>query len=234
MIAIVSGSGLDLSGVFDDIVSETPLSEVMPIPIRALQGHARRLIFGRSAGKEMILQAGRFHLYEGYSFNDVVSTVDLLAGLGARSILFTNVTGGLRPEMKAGALVAISELRAWPCVRWPQQPASILPTRMPVGCDHEDVYFWMHGPSYETPAEIRSLQVLGGGVVGMSTAPEVHRCNELGIESAVVSVVTNNCCVKQILTHADVVATAEQASSRLVALLRDTVAEWESQTRRLG
>jgi purine-nucleoside phosphorylase len=125
--------------------------------------------------------------------------------------------------MVPGDLVAVTCLRTWRYVGWPQRPTAIEPDFMLSGCRHEGEYIWMHGPSYETRAEIRALQRLGGAVVGMSTAPEVARCRERGIRAAVVSCVTNNCCAPGPVSHDSVVRAARAASTALVQLLRSEI-----------
>jgi purine-nucleoside phosphorylase len=220
---VVSGSGLELSALLSRVTGEFSFSDELGFDIDALEGHDRKFVRGHCGDREIILQCGRLHFYEGYTFEEIVSTVDVMHAFGARAVIFTNVAGGLKPGMQPGDIVSVSELRTWPFARWEDRPERIAPDFLVTGCDHQGVYYWMHGPSYETPAEIRALQVLGGDVVGMSTAPEVARCKQLGLRCAVVSVVTNNCCTPQALTHEDVVRVAQSASGRLVTILRETI-----------
>ena len=220
MIGVVSGSGLDLRELLSHETGEFSFAAELGFEIEALEGHDRRFIRGLCGAHEVIVQCGRLHFYEGFTFEEVVSTVDVMHALGARAILFTNVAGGLRPEMRPGDIVSIGEVRTWPFVKWKDRPERLTPDFSVPGCDTQGVYYWMHGPSYETPAEVRALQALGGDVVGMSTAPEVARCKQLGLRCAVVSVVTNNCCAPNVLTHEDVVRAAKSASRRLVGILR--------------
>lgn len=223
MIGIVSGSGLDLRPLLSCVTGEFSFSDELGFEIDALEGHARTFFRGMCGDREIMIQCGRLHFYEGYSYEEVVSTVDVLDAFGAQTIVLTSVVGGLRPDMRVGDIVAINEVRTWPFSRWEDQPETLSPDFTIGGCDSSGVYYWMHGPSYETPAEIRALQRMGGDVVGMSTAPEVARCKQLGVRCAAVSVVTNNCCVPQALTHEDVVRVAKSASGRLVALLRNAI-----------
>ncbi|NUM52005.1 MAG: purine-nucleoside phosphorylase [Candidatus Hydrogenedentes bacterium] len=223
VIGIVSGSGLDLRGLLSRTTGEFSFQEELGFDIDALEGHDRKFIRGTSGAHEIILQCGRLHFYEGYTFEEVVSTVDILNAFGAQTILFTNVGGGLRPTTKPGDIVAINEVRTWPFTRWENQPEVLTPDFVVPGCDRTGVYYWMHGPSYETPAEIRALQIMGGDVVGMSTAPEIARCKQLSVRCAAVSVITNNCCTPQVLTHDDVVRVAESASGRLVDMLLNAI-----------
>jgi len=223
VIGIVSGSGLDLSPLLDTITAEFAFKDELGFEIDSLEGHARRFLRGTCGNREILLQCGRLHFYEGYSFEEVTSTVDVLDAFGARTIIFTNVGGGLRADVNPGDIVSISEIRTWPFVRWENRPESLAPDFQIEGADTTGVYYWMHGPSYETPAEIRALQILGGDVVGMSTAPEMARCKQLGLRAAVLSIVTNNCCTPQVLTHDHVVSVAQAASARLVQLLREQI-----------
>ncbi|MCC6797795.1 MAG: purine-nucleoside phosphorylase [Candidatus Hydrogenedentes bacterium] len=219
MIGIVSGSGLDLTPLLDSISAEFSFQDELGFDIDALEGHARKFVRGTCGDRELLLQCGRLHFYEGYTFEEVTSTVDVLDAFGARTIIFTNVGGGLRPDLKPGDIVSIGDLRTWPYVRWVDRPDSLVTDFQIEGADASGTYYWMHGPSYETPAEIRALQILGGDVVGMSTAPEIARCKQLGIRAAVLTIVTNNCCAPQVLTHDEVVRVAQSASARLVQLL---------------
>lgn len=223
MIGIVSGSGLDLTPLLDSISADFAFQDELGFDIDVLEGHARRFVRGVCGNREILLQCGRLHFYEGYTFEEVTSTVDVLDAFGARTIIFTNVGGGLRPDLNPGDMVSINELRTWPFIQWEHRPESLLPDLQIDGADATGTYYWMHGPSYETPAEIRALQILGGDVVGMSTAPEITRCKQLGIRAAVLSIVTNNCCSPQVLTHAEVVRVAQSASARLVQLLRAAI-----------
>lgn len=225
MIGIVSGSGLDLSLLLDRRIGEFPFTAELGFDIAALDGHEHRFVRGFCGDREVILQCGRLHFYEGYTYEEVTGCVDVMQVFGARSVVFTNVAGGLRSDTGPGAIVSVTELRTWPFARWERRPERLTPDFTIPGCDRSGTYYWMHGPSYETPAEIRALQRLGGDVVGMSTAPEVARCKELGLRCAVVSIVTNTCCTPQPLAHEDVMRVARGTSERLVKLLKRVVTE---------
>ena len=146
--------------------------------------------------------------------------VDVLHELGARTIVFTNAAGGLRDNLPPGSIVAANRIATWPYSRWVDQPAEFAPDRVLPGADAEGTYTWVHGPSYETAAEIDLLRSHGADVVGMSTAPEVQRAQALGIEAAALSCVTNVCGSGEALTHDHVVEVARTASARLVRLIR--------------
>jgi purine-nucleoside phosphorylase len=219
-IAIVAGSGIDLNGLLNTTDRTTPFTDYSDLAPTTVIGHAGQFTFGTCADTPIILQTGRLHFYEGYDFNTVTRTVDCLHDLGADLIIFTNATGGLRPEMNAGHLMAAKELTLWPCTRWEDSPEKVTPTRVLEGCDSSGTCTWIHGPTYETQAEIHALQARESDAVGMSTAPEIHRCNQLGIESASIACITNNCCSPQTLTHEHVIEIAHQASQRIQGIIR--------------
>lgn len=219
-IAVVSGSGLNLRPLLDSIHDVVSFEAACNLGHAPLAGHDRAFVTGTCANKTMILQCGRLHFYEGLPYETVTAPVDYLHAQGIRTIVFTNVVGGLLPDMNPGDLVAITRLHTWPFVDWTNRPESIDTDFIVPGCDFTGDYRWMHGPNYETRAEIEILRHLGGSVVGMSTAPEAQRCRELGIWFAVISCVTNNCCSPTPLTHHDVVSVARRFSERLCKLLR--------------
>lgn len=223
LIGVVSGSGLDITGLLDDVDSEHVFDTVPGRTDGTVPGHDYGFVRGRCGPCRIVLQRGRRHLYEGLSCQAVVQTVDAMHRFGVRTLLFTNVAGALRPDLSPGDLVAIDRLRLWPYVRWPDQPEALPTDFVMPGCDLTAAYQWMHGPCYETRAEIAALRRLGSTVVGMSTAPEVARCRELGIRAGIISCVTNVCGGPQVLTHDHVVAVARQASARLTALVREAL-----------
>lgn len=224
-VGIVSGSGIEMGSLLDRIRAEYPFHAWPRLAKGNVPGHACRFIEGNCGNIPIVLQCGRLHLYEGFSFEEVVRTVDVLHELGARTVIFTNAAGGLRPEMRPGDLVAASVVRPW---RWRHAvlPESISPNFIVGGCDHVGAYHWMHGPCYETRAEVAALQRLGGATVGMSTAPELVRCQALGIRAAVVSCVTNVCGVGETITHERVVETARRSSSALCRVIRGALVDF--------
>lgn len=222
-IGIVSGSGLTLSSVLDRVDRVASFSEYDGLAATKLAGHPRSFTFGRSGSIPVVLQSGRFHFYEGLDYRAITRPVELMYEWGIRAILFTNVAGGLLSSVDVGDVVAIDRVLTWPYGGWSERPDSIAPDQVLACADAVGTYVWVHGPSYETPAEIRLLQKWGGSVVGMSTAPEIQRCRQLGIRTAVLSCVTNNCCHQDAPTHENVIAVAARMSGKLSAMIRDTL-----------
>lgn len=217
VLGVVAGSGLDLRSMLDEVVEEIPFARIgdagTPVP-----GHTRSFVLGRAAGREVVLQLGRYHLYEGMPLALVQAPVAWMANLGVGEIVFTNAVGGLNPRFAMGELVGITSLHAWRGVAW-GLPDEIRLADIVADCAGTGAYWWMHGPCYETRAEIAALRRLCGDVVGMSTLPEATAAQERGLGLRVVSCVTNLCGSGPV-THEEVLSVSARASARLIALLR--------------
>lgn len=217
MIAIVAGSGVDLLPLLDRVEERLPFKKFSGLPASSVAGHAALFIRGMHAGRPLLLQCGRVHCYEGHSFADVTRTVEILAELGATRVVFTNAAGAIANGLQAGCLFSVQFVRSWPYARraWPLE---ITPDFMIPGFDAEGVYGFMHGPCYETRAEVHALAHLGIDAVGMSLAPELSRCKEIGLPAAAVSIITN-AAGADALSHQEVLHNAAAASRRLAQCL---------------
>lgn len=218
-VGVVSGSGIHLRPLLDEVLREIPFPDA-GLPAAGTAGHEGRFVFGYCGGVPVVLQSGRLHLYEGYEMAVAVAPVDALHRFGVRSLVLTNAAGGLDPALAPGDLVAAEEIIPWRYTahRFPDRmrPAFVVP-----GCTAAGTYAWMHGPCYETRAEIRALQAMGATTVGMSAAAELERCQALGMRAGIISCVTNDCTSQESLSHAQVVVVAERASGELCEMLRD-------------
>ena len=221
-IGVVAGSGLCLTGLLDAELRTLPFPENSAAPQQTIPGHRGRFVLGTCGNRTVVLQEGRLHAYEGFGVQELGAPTAVLHNLGVQTIIFTNAAGGLRPEMRPGDLLSVNALLAWPYHRF-ELPEKQYPDISIPGCDSSGVYVWMHGPCYETRAEIKTLQRLGGAAVGMSAAPEMVHCRKLGIQCALISCITNNCCAPQVLTHPHVLQTAARASRRLTSVIRNAI-----------
>jgi purine-nucleoside phosphorylase len=242
-VGVVLGSGL---GAFaDGLAGLTKISytEIPHIPPPRVIGHAGNLCFGNVGDVPVVCMQGRVHLYEGHPIWQVVHGVRLMARLGATCVLVTNAAGGLEAGWAAGDLMIVSDhlnlMYHHPLVgpnddslgtRFPDMTnaydralreklaavakAENLPLR-------EGVYAGLLGPSYETPAEIRMLRVLGAQAVGMSTVPEVIALRHMRVPVAALSCITNLAAGVGTgeLDHAEVEATAKARRGDLQRLL---------------
>jgi len=243
-VGLILGSGLgSFADQFDSAVA-IPYGDLPHFPRSSVSGHAGQLVLGSVAGQRVVAMQGRVHFYEGYSPAEVVFPVRALCALGIRSLVVTNAAGGIRSDLLAGDLMAISDhinLSGWnPLVganderlgpRFPDMSAAydesltakLAQSASACGVNlKKGVYAILSGPSYETPAEIRALRVLGADAVGMSTVPEVLAARQMGVRLVGVSCITNLAAGvgHKPLTHEDVAATAARASVAFSQLLK--------------
>ena len=248
-LGLVLGSGL--GGLADamDVEAAIPFSELPGWPGATAPGHAGRLLLGRLGGVPVVVQQGRFHLYEGHSAGFVVQPVLLMRRLGAEVLVLTNAAGGVNPDYGAGTLMVIADhlnlTGRHPLIgpnadqigpRFPDMTAVWDPglrdrLRRAGEGEHtsleEGVYACLTGPSYETPAEIRMLRSLGADAVGMSTALEAVAARWAGLRVCGISLVTNPGAglSAATLTHAEVLAAASTAGPRLARVISRFVQE---------
>jgi len=219
-IGVVAGSGVDLGSLLDRVAGVQGFGEVPGLVAGGVAGHPGRFVQGWCADVPIIVQCGRLHCYEGLTIDQVARPVDVLKAKGAHTVVFTNAAGGLHGHLAPGVLLAVERISLWPYRAWPDQPKTLALTMTLPGCDHKGAYLWVHGPSYETRAEIAAMGRLGNDAVGMSTAPEVCRAQEVGLRTAAVSCITNSCLAPGVLTHEHVITDAAKASRRLAEVIR--------------
>jgi len=242
-VVLVSGSGLAVD-VGERTHGPVQLDFLLPFPSHAVEGHPHVVeVFHPLPERPVLYYKGRLHSYQGYSANETVFPVRLAALLGAKVLVMTNASGGLQPHHQAGDLVLIRDhlnltgmnpLRGQLPPEWgprfpdmtaaydPRLRALTLQIAGELGIPlTEGVYAGMAGPSYETPAEVRMLQKLGGDVAGMSTVLEVIAAHHLGVRCLCISMVSNVAAglSEAPVTHAEVLAAGEAAAAKLRALL---------------
>jgi purine-nucleoside phosphorylase len=249
-VAIVLGSGL---GGLADALSNArsiPYADIPGFPRITVAGHQGELVEGQLEGVQVILQNGRFHLYEGHDPSVVALPVRLFAELGADILVVTNAAGGLNPQFRPPTLMLIADHvnLMWrnPLIgkklagetRWPDMLDSYdtrlrAIAREVAVCEGvriaEGVYGGVLGPSFETPAEIHMLRTLGCDAVGMSTVPEVIAGRARGMRVLGISSITNlgSGISSQPLSHDEVLKAGGRLAGDLERLVRGVV-------RRLG
>jgi purine-nucleoside phosphorylase len=244
-IGAVLGTGL--GGLVDRLADArtTPAADTGWLPRSTATGHAGRIACGTIRGVPAALLQGRVHGYEGHPPEMLTRGVELLAALGVETLLLTNASGGLRPDMQSGELVILTDhldlvRRPWAeaignaAVAGPRPGGSVpydaalaelamAATRRAGVAARRGVYALLSGPSYETRAEYRMLRHFGADVVGMSTVPEAAAARHLGVAVVACSVVTNVArpdADRQIETDAeDVIALAAAAAAGAWAIL---------------
>ena len=243
-IGVVLGSGL---GGFADSLRDAvriPFAEIPAFPRSTAIGHAGQMVIGRASDVPVAVMQGRVHLYEGYSAQQVAFPMRVFGRIGIRAVILTNAAGGINLNYQQGALVLIRDhinLQGTnPLVganddrfgvRFPDMTHAYAKDYRAMAKEeaaklgmtlHEGVYAALLGPSYETPAEINYLRVIGADLVGMSTAFEVIAARHMGIKVLAISCVTNMAAgiLDQPLSHQEVMETGERVKSSFEALLR--------------
>lgn len=235
-LAVVLGSGLGgLAARIEEAV-RIPYADLPGFPAAGVSGHEGALILGWLGGARVALLAGRAHYYERGDAAAMAGAVETLARLEVEALLLSNAAGSVRDEMAPGALMAIADHIAWsgrnPLIGESDDARFVdmtdaydlaLRTRLK-GLDPsllEGVYAWFSGPSFETPAEIRAVAMLGADAVGMSTVPETILARRHGLRVAGVSVITNFAAGMSTvaLSHAQTKTEADRAAGRFEALV---------------
>ena len=247
-VALVLGTGL--GGLAERITERIviPYADVPHFPLATVAGHAGQLVFGQLGGSPVAAMQGRFHLYEGYTPQQIVLPLRTLHSLGADTLIVTNAAGGLDATYQAGDLMLIRdhiglammsginpligpndaslgprfpamtdaydvELRTW---------ARMAANQLGIAL-REGVYVMLSGPTYETPAELRFLRLIGADAVGMSTVPEVIAARHMGMRVLAISCVTNVALRTDDTpvepNHEEVVEAAERAGTALSEII---------------
>ena len=247
-VTLVLGSGLAAAADGLEDPRQAPYATLPGFPQTTVAGHPGRVIVGRIGTRKVLILCGRVHGYEGYDASEVGFGVRVAAALGARTLIVTNASGGIDPTFRPGEVVAISDhlnltgasplsgpnderlgprfvdmTAAYaPALRALAAAAAVPTLGYPL---REAVYAGMAGPSYETPAEVRMLRILGAGLVGMSTVHEVISARHAGLDVLGLSIVANHAAgvIDQPLRHEDVTRAANVAADALGRLIFELV-----------
>ena len=245
--AVVLGSGL---AAFAERLEEAQNFEYAAIPhwpASTTIGHPGRLVFGRLRGRTLAVLAGRAHYYERHDLHTVTFGVRVMAALGVRTIILTNAAGGVNTGFSQGGLMVIDDhlnlMGDNPLIgpnddrlgpRFPDM-TEVYSRRLRRLADEaaavsavpvlHGVYAALHGPSYETPAEIRYLRTIGADAVGMSTVPEAIAARHSGLEVLGISCISNMAAgvTPEPLDHEEVLETTRRVASQFARLLEEIV-----------
>jgi purine-nucleoside phosphorylase len=246
-VAVVLGSGL---GDFANRLTGAttiPYGDLPHWPTSNVIGHAGQLVIGMLAGKRVAALSGRVHFYEGHDLRTVSFAARVIGRLGVKVLILTNAAGGINVNLKPGTLMVMDDhinlLGSNPLVganedtwgaRFPDM-SEVYSKRLRRIADEvaraqglaigHGVYVALHGPSYETPAEIRFLRAIGADAVGMSTVPEAIVARHMGVEVLGISCITNAAAgvLPQPLNHAEVMEVAREVRGAFAALLEGII-----------
>lgn len=248
-VCVILGSGLgDLVNVIED-KQYVDYKDIPNFPQVTVAGHAGRLVFGNIKGVSVVAMQGRFHFYEGYNMKEVTYPVFFMKLLGVEKLIVTNAAGGVNTDFEPGTLMLIKDfinlMGTNPLIGandekfGPRFPDMSEPYKInlmnkakevadKIGVEYkEGVYVALTGPYYETAAEIRMINTIGGDAVGMSTVPETIVANYLGLETLGISCITNMATgiQKHKHSHEKVVETAKKASENFCKWVEHIIAE---------
>lgn len=246
-ISMILGSGL---GTLSEAVQNPtviPYRELSNWPVSTVEGHAGNLVIGQLEGKDVLMMNGRIHYYEGYSPQQITLPIRVLQRLGVEVLVVTNAAGGINQSFVPGNPMLITDqinllgmagqnpLRGPNLeefgVRFPDmsqpydrelgQVARKVAQELGVTL-YEGVYVGLAGPSFESPAELRFLSIIGGDAVGMSTTSEVTVARHSGLRVLGISGITNKCSLdgESITSHEEVMETGQILTPKMVKLLK--------------
>lgn len=248
-IGLILGSGLGVLADELEQPTKIPFDQIPGFPVSTVEGHAGQLVLGMLEGKQVLALQGRFHYYEGYPLEQVTLPVRMMKRLGIETLIVTNAAGGIQTEFNAGDLMLITDHINFTGrnpligpndpslgVRFPDMSQAYTPALQQIALAvakrnqiplKQGVYAGVVGPTYETPAEVRMLRVLGADAVGMSTVPEVIAAAHCGLKVLGISCITNMASgiLDQPLSHAEVMETAEVAKEQFLKLVKGVISD---------
>ncbi|HEX2978806.1 MAG TPA: purine-nucleoside phosphorylase [Anaerolineaceae bacterium] len=246
-VGIILGSGLGSLAEAVEDAEVIPYAELPNWPVSTVIGHQGRLVVGTLEGVEVLVMQGRVHYYEGYSMNQVTLPIRVMQRIGVKTLIVTNAAGAIRPEYQPGDVMLIADqinligmaglnpLRGpnldefgprFPDMSHSYTPELIELARRAAQANqihlHEGVYVCLAGPSFETPADLRFLRMIGADAVGMSTVPEVIVARHGGMQVLGFSGISNKANLDGTTetSHEEVLAAGQLIVPKLSSLIR--------------
>ena len=246
-LGLILGSGLgDLAAQIEDPI-EVPYRDVPNFLVSTAPGHAGKFIFGTLCGKKMMCMSGRFHLYEGYEYTQLVAPVRVMKLMGVQKLILTNAAGAVNESYRPGDVMIIRDHIKMTGVspmcgpnaddfgprffdvqnmysRELREVARECAARSSLTV-HEGIYFFFTGPQYETPAEIRAARILGGDAVGMSTVTEALTAAHCGMPVLGLSMISNMAAgiLGEPLSEKEVLEISEKSGPEFSRLIADII-----------
>ncbi|MGY3793953.1 purine-nucleoside phosphorylase [Aquimarina sp. 433] len=246
-IGIILGTGLGQLLNEIEVLKEVSYNHIPNFPTATVEFHKGKLIYGNLEGKKVVVMQGRFHLYEGYSLQDVTYPVRIMQQLGIKTLLVSNASGAINLNFKKGELMLIDDhinlQGGSPLAFKGVEQLGTRFTDMSAPYDanlnhqletiakennitlHKGVYASVVGPQLETRAEYRYLKIIGADAVGMSTVPEIIVANHLNLKVAAVSVLTDECDPDNLqpVDIEEIIAMAGKAEPEMILLFKELI-----------
>jgi purine-nucleoside phosphorylase len=248
-VGIVLGSGLGSFTAEIEVESEITYADIPHFPVSTVKGHSGKLIFGTLSGKKVVAMAGRFHYYEGYTTAEVVFPIRVLKFLGIETLIISNAAGGINTTFAVGELMIIKDhislLTLNPLLgknedelgpRFPDMSEpykyELISKAKKIAAENnltikEGVYVGVTGPTFETRAEYKMLNILGGDAVGMSTVQEVIAAVHMGLPVFAMSVITDIGIRDEdnTITHEEVLQAAKDSEPKMTLIFKQLIAQ---------
>ncbi|WP_452221795.1 purine-nucleoside phosphorylase [Lacinutrix salivirga] len=246
-IGIILGTGLGQLTNEIEVIAEVSYNHIPNFPTATVEFHKGKLIYGTLAGKKVIVMQGRFHIYEGYSLQDVTYPVRVMEKLGVSTLLVSNASGAVNLNFKKGELMLIDDhinLQGGSPLAFKGVEAlgerftdMSAPYNLKINAKfkaiakanniklHQGVYASVVGPQLETRAEYRMLKTIGADAVGMSTVPEIIVANHLNLKAAAISVLTDECDPDNLkpVNISEIIAMAAKAEPNMITLFKELI-----------
>lgn len=246
-VGLILGSGLN--GLADSVQNADviPYSDLPNWPVSTVEGHVGRLVMGELEGQNVFVMQGRIHFYEGYGISQITLPVRVMARLGLEMLFVTNAAGGVNPDFVPGDVMLITDnlnlmgmTGANPLMgpnidelgpRFPDMSQAYDSELMGIARQvasrenlqlREGVYCGLSGPSFEGPADLRFLRMVGADAVGMSTVPEVIVARHGGMRVLGFSGISNkaNLDGSTVTTHEEVIEAGKVISPKIEKIIR--------------
>ena len=248
-IGIVLGTGLGKLVDHLKIEVEIDYSDIPNFPVSTIEFHSGKLLYGNLEGKKVIIMQGRFHLYEGYSLQEITFPVRVLKALGINKLLVSNAAGAINLDYKKGdmmliddhinlqggsplAFATVSDFGERFTDMFQPYDADMNAKMLNIAKEnnitlHKGVYAAVIGPQLETRAEYRYLKIIGADAVGMSTVPEVIVANHLKLPVIAVSVLTDECDPENLkpVNIPEIIAVAGEAEPKMIVLFKELIGQ---------
>ena len=248
-VGIVLGTGLGQLVEHLDLEVAINYSDIPNFPISTVEFHSGKLLYGTLQGKKTIIMQGRFHLYEGYTLQEITFPIRVLKALGITSLLVSNAAGAINLSYKKGDLMLLDDhinLQGGSPLAFKNvsdfgerftdmcspYDAALNEKMLAIAKEnnivlHKGIYASVVGPQLETRAEYRYLKIIGADAVGMSTVPEVIVANHLELPVIAVSVLTDECDPDNLkrVNIPEIIAIAGEAEPKMITLFKALVGQ---------
>ncbi|WP_040491720.1 purine-nucleoside phosphorylase [Xanthomarina gelatinilytica] len=246
-IGIILGTGLEKLINDIEVLAEVSYNHIPNFPTATVEFHKGKLIYGNLEGKKVVVMQGRFHIYEGYSLQDVTYPVRVMEKLGIKTLLVSNASGAINSNFKKGELMLLDDhINLQGSSPLAFKGVELLGERFTDMSEpynkalnntfkhiaksqnitlHEGVYASVAGPQLETRAEYRMLKIIGADAVGMSTVPEIIVANHLNLKAAAVSVLTDECDPDNLkpVNISEIIEMAGKAEPQMITLFKELI-----------